>query len=62
MDNETNETDALIRTLAALNGIPLNDEMMPQTRVNFEIAARMAKTLLDFPLEDSEEPGPVFRS
>ncbi len=60
MDDAQHEIDALINALAASNGITLNEEMMPQIRIHYEIASRMAKALLEFPLDDHEEPAPVF--
>jgi len=60
MSDVTNETEALVKTMAAVNGINVNDEMMPMTKMHFEIASKMAKALLDFPLDEREEPAPGF--
>jgi len=60
MNDALEDMDAIIAKLAELNGISLEAEMMPQIRAHLDIAARMAKGLIEFPLDDHEEPATVF--
>ena len=60
MSDQTNETEALVKAMAAINGIDVKDEMMPMTKMHFEIASKMAKALIDFPLDEREEPAQGF--
>ncbi len=59
-DDQTSNINVLIETMARLQGIALTDEMMPQVRFHFEVASRMAEALSYFPLDDREEPAPVY--
>jgi hypothetical protein len=60
MSEQTNETEVLVKAMAAINGIDVNDEIMPMTKMHFEIASKMAKALIDFPLDEREEPAQGF--
>ena len=55
-----NEWDAYIAEAAKLLGLALTDEMRAATRANLETAERMAKLVLDYPLDDRAEIAPVF--
>ena len=54
------EWDAYIAEAAKLLGLALTDEMRAATRANLETAERMAKLVLDYPLDDRAEIAPVF--
>lgn len=54
------EWDAYIAEAAKLLGLALTDEMRATTRANLETAERMAKLVLDYPLDDHAEIAPVF--
>lgn len=54
------EWDAYIAEAAKLLGLALTDEMHAATRANLETAERMAKLVLDYPLDDHAEIAPVF--
>ena len=54
------EWDAYIAEAAKLLGLALTDEMRAATRANLETAERMAKLVLDYPLDDHAEIAPVF--
>lgn len=54
------EWDAYIEQAAKLARIPLTDEMRVQTRANLEIAEKLSRLVLDYPLDDESEPAPVF--
>ncbi len=60
MDEEREQIERVIGGMASVLGIALSDEMRPNIRLHFEIAARMAAALADFPLDDREEPAPVY--
>jgi hypothetical protein len=60
MNSDNDQLDELIEASAKLNRIPLTPEMQPLVRMHFEIAARMAEQLNAFPMDEREEPAPVF--
>jgi hypothetical protein len=52
--------EALVEKLAALNGIPLDPQWRANVALQLSITSRIAATVLDFPLDDHEDTGPVF--
>ena len=60
MSNETQMVEAMIDGLAPLLGLTIEDDMRPHVVTHLAIAARMVKLLEDFPLDEREEPAPVF--
>ena len=60
MSNETQMVEAMIDGLAPLLGLTIEDDMRPHVVTHLAIAARMVKRLEDFPLDEREEPAPVF--
>ncbi|MDT2023856.1 DUF4089 domain-containing protein [Methylocella sp. CPCC 101449] len=61
MDDQT-DWDAFIGASAKVLDIPVGEDSRPIVRANLELAARMAKLVADFPLDEREEPAPVFRA
>jgi hypothetical protein len=60
MPDKPFDPDAIIDALAPLLDLTVDDASRPQIKIHLEIAARMAALLLEHPLDDHEEPGPVF--
>jgi len=56
------DAEAYVDAAAALTGMPIAAEHRPGVVVNMERIAAMAKLVMDFPLPDEVEPGPVFRA
>ncbi len=56
------DAGAYVDAAAALTGMPIAPEHRPGVVVNMERIAAMAKLVMDFPLPDEVEPGPVFRA
>jgi hypothetical protein len=54
------DPDALIEAMAPLLRLTLTPESRAQTVVHLRIAAEQAALLLSAPIEDDEEPAPVF--
>ena len=54
------DPDALIEAMVPLLRITLTAESRAQTVVHLRIAAEQAALLLSAPIEDDEEPAPVF--
>ncbi|MDH7799769.1 MULTISPECIES: DUF4089 domain-containing protein [unclassified Beijerinckia] len=52
--------DAFIAASAKVMDITVSEASRPIVRANLEVAARMAKLVADFPLDEREEPAPVF--
>jgi Protein of unknown function (DUF4089) len=52
--------EALVERLAALNGIPLDPAWRANIALQFAITGKVAAAVLDFPLDDHEDSGPVF--
>lgn len=46
---------------AALIGLPIDPEHHPGVVLNLEWIAQMAALVTEFPLDDADEPAPVFR-
>jgi Protein of unknown function (DUF4089) len=57
---ESFDPEALAEAMAPLLGLTQPPESRVQTIVHLRIAAEHAETLLSVPLDDQEEPAPVF--
>ena len=60
MTPESFDPNALADAMAPLLGLTQTPESRAQTIVHLRIAAEHAATLLSIPLDDQEEPAPVF--
>jgi hypothetical protein len=56
----TFDADALIDAVQPLLDLTLSEVSRPGVKLNLEIAARLAKGVMDFPLDDEAEPAPVY--
>jgi hypothetical protein len=54
------DPEAVVDAMALLLGLTLTPESRAQTVVHLRIAAEQAEKLLSVPLEDQQEPAPVF--
>ena len=54
------DPEAIIDAMSPLLGLTLTAESRAQTIVHLRIAAGQAELLLSTPIDDSEEPAPVF--
>lgn len=54
------ELDAFMDASATVLGIAVDPEWRAAVRANLAVVFRMGALVLDFPLEDEAEPGPVF--
>ena len=54
------DPEAMVDAMAPLLGLTLTPESRAQTIVHLRIAAEQAEKLLSVPLEDQQEPAPVF--
>jgi hypothetical protein len=54
------DPEAVVDAMAPLLGLTLTPESRAQTLVHLRIAAEQAETLLSVPLDDRQEPAPVF--
>ncbi|WP_131195236.1 DUF4089 domain-containing protein [Lichenihabitans psoromatis] len=61
MPQQTLDPDALIDAMAALLDLEIQPEYRPDIVTNLGIAIRFAALLRDVPLDDRDEPAPVFR-
>jgi hypothetical protein len=57
---KTFDPEAVVDAMAPLLGLTLTPESRAQTIVHLRIAAEQAEKLLSVPLDDHEEPAPVF--
>ena len=60
MTAKTFDPEAVVDAMAPLLGLTLTPESRAQTLVHPRIAAEQAKKLLSVPLDDRQEPAPVF--
>ena len=60
MTAKTFDPEAVVDAMAPLLGLTLTPESRAQTIVHLRIAAEQAEKLLSVPLDDHEEPAPVF--
>ena len=54
------DPEAVVDAMAPLLGLTLTPESRAQTLVHLRIAAEQADKLLSVPLDDQQEPAPVF--
>jgi hypothetical protein len=54
------DPEAVVDAMAPLLGLTLTPESRAQTLVHLQIAAEQAEKLLSVPLDDQQEPAPVF--
>jgi hypothetical protein len=54
------DPEAVVDAMAPLLGLMLTPESRAQTLVHLRIAAEQAEKLLSVPLDDQQEPAPVF--
>ena len=54
------DPEAVVDAMAPLLGLTLTPESRAQTLVHLRIAAEQAEKLLSVPLDDRQEPAPVF--
>lgn len=52
---------AMVDALAPVLGIPVTPEFRPGIIANLRISLDLAALMLDFHLDEREEPAPVFR-
>jgi hypothetical protein len=55
------DPEALVDAMAPLLGLILTEDSRAQTILQLRVAAQQAELLLSVPLDDREEPAPVFR-
>jgi Protein of unknown function (DUF4089) len=60
MTSETFDPATLVDAMAPLLGLTLTAESRAQTILHLRIAAEQAEKLLSVPLDDQEQPAPVF--
>ena len=60
MTSDPFDPEALVDAMAPLLGLTLTPESRAQTILHLRIAAQQAEKLLSVPLDDQEEPAPVF--
>lgn len=54
------DADALIDAMLPLLGLALPEGSRPVVKLHVETAERLARLVLEFPLDDESEPAPVF--
>ena len=54
------DADALIDAMPPLIGLTPLEGARPAVKLHLEIAVRLARLVVDFPLDDDSEPAPVF--
>ena len=60
MTAKTFDPEAVADAMVPLLGLTLTPESRAQTIVHLRIAAEQAERLLSVPLDDQQEPAPVF--
>ncbi len=60
MTAKTFDPEVVVDAMAPLLGLTLTPESRAQTIVHLRIAAEQAERLLSVPLDDRQEPAPVF--
>ena len=56
------DAEAVIDALAPLLGLPVAAEHRPGVVANLRMTARLAALVTEFPLDDREEPAPVYEA
>ncbi|HYA73921.1 MAG TPA: DUF4089 domain-containing protein [Roseiarcus sp.] len=54
------DADALIDATLPLLGLALPEGARPVLKLHLETAERLARLVVEFPLDDESEPAPVF--
>jgi Protein of unknown function (DUF4089) len=54
------DPEAVVDAMAPMLGLTLTPESRAQTIVHLRLAAEQAERLLSVPLDDQQEPAPVF--
>jgi hypothetical protein len=57
---KTFDPEAVVDAMAPMLGLTLTPESRAQTIVHLRLAAEQAERLLSVPLDDQQEPAPVF--
>ena len=60
MTEDAFDPEAVVAAMGPLLGLTLTPESRAQTLVHLRIAAEQAEKLLSVPLEDQQEPAPIF--
>ncbi len=55
------DPEAMVDAMAPLLGLTLTEQSRVQAILQLRVAAEQAELLLSAPLDDREEPAPVFR-
>jgi hypothetical protein len=58
--NEAFDAEALIDATLPLLGLTLSAQSRAAVRIHLAIAEKLSRLFLEFPLDDEEEPAPVF--
>ena len=58
--NEAFDADALIDASLPLIGLTLSAESRATVKTHLDISEKLSRLFRDFPLDDEEEPAPVF--
>jgi hypothetical protein len=61
MTDQPFDPAACVDAAASLIGLPIAAEHRPGVILNLERIAQMAAPVMEFPLDDADEPAPVFR-
>ncbi|HYF56311.1 MAG TPA: DUF4089 domain-containing protein [Salinarimonas sp.] len=59
-DDRPFDPEAVVDAMAPLLGLPVGPEHRPGVILNLAVTARLAALVTDFPLDDREDPAPVF--
>jgi hypothetical protein len=54
--------DALVDKSGTLNALPVDPDYRAAVKEQLKATANAARLVLEFPLDDEAEPGPVFRA
>jgi hypothetical protein len=54
------DADALIDATLPLIGLALSEGARPMVKLHLETAERLARLVMEFPLDETSEPAPVF--
>lgn len=60
MNEENRDIERIVEAMAPALGISMAEDSRAAIINHLDIAFRMASLVVDFPLEDHEEPAPVF--
>jgi hypothetical protein len=60
MSEQTFHADALIAAMGPMIGVEVDATSHPVVKMHLETAVRLARLVLDFPLDDEAEPAATF--